>query len=152
LRLILTGNQPDEAVKRSLREANIEDAVEFVGYQTKESLVRLYQGAELFMLSSSQEGLGISMLEALACGLPVVSTKCGGPESVITSGENGILVTNGDAAALADGVTGLLSDQEQLAAMRARCAQSARETFSKNQVERKLLEALRTVYAEHFAR
>ncbi len=152
LRLILTGNQPDEAVKRSLREANIEDAVEFVGYQTKENLVNLYQGAELFVLSSSQEGLGISMLEALACGLPVVSTKCGGPESVITSGDNGILVTNGDAAALADGVTELLTNPERLEAMRARCAQFARETFSKNQVERKLLEALRTVYAEHFAR
>jgi glycosyltransferase involved in cell wall biosynthesis len=151
LKLILTGNQPDESVKLALRQANLEDAVEFVGYQTRENLIKLYQNAEVFVLSSSQEGLGISMLEALACGLPVVSTKCGGPESVITSGDNGILVANDNATALADG-TELLANPARLAAMRIRCAEFARQTFSKHQVERKLLAALQTVYAEHFTR
>ena len=65
--------------------------------------------------------------------------------------DNGILVENGNADALADGITELLSNPIRMEAMRSRSAQFARETFSKNQVEQKLLDAFRTVYAKHFS-
>src|SRR5574341_1081149 len=109
LKLRLAGDQPSPAMLQSLNALGLESSVEFMGRLPREALLRLYQGAELFVLPSSQEGLGSSMLEALACGVPVVTTRCGGPESVIADGETGTLVESGNAAALAAAVGHLLS-------------------------------------------
>lgn len=150
LRLVLTGDAPEPFVRRALEESGVQDAVEFVGYQSREMLVKLYQGAELFVLPSSQEGLCISMLEALACGLPVVSTRCGGPESVIVDGQTGLLVENGNPDALAAGIFRLLDHPGELNAMRRQSAEYAQHNFAKDFVDQQLLDAFRTVYAEHF--
>ncbi len=150
LRLVLTGDPPGPDARRALEESGAGDAIEFVGYQTRESLIKLYQSAELFVLPSLQEGLGISMLEALACGLPVVSTRCGGPESVIADGETGRLVENNNAEAFADAIVQLLSNSADLEAMRERCAHVAVETFSKERTGQDLLSAFRDVYPEYF--
>lgn len=71
-----------------------------VGVSASE-LVRLYQEAFLFVLSSDEEGFGIVLLEAMACGVPVVSTRCGGPEVSVVHGETGFLSPVGDPEALA---------------------------------------------------
>lgn len=71
-------------------------------------LVRLYRHATLFVLSSDEEGLGIVILEAMACGLPVVSTACGGPATAIVPEVTGLLTPVGDAAALAHAMQTLL--------------------------------------------
>ena len=68
------------------------------------ALVQLYQSASQFVLSSDEEGLGIVLLEAMASGLPVVSTRCGGPESCVIDGETGILTPKNDVEALADAI------------------------------------------------
>jgi len=150
LRLVLTGDPPEANVLRSLADARVADAVTFAGYQSRESLIKLYQGAELFVLPSSQEGLGISMLEALACGLPVVSTRCGGPESVIVDGLTGRLTPNGDEIALADAILDLLDHPDQLNVMRVQSAAYARDNFSRRVVESRLLDAFQFVYPEYF--
>jgi glycosyltransferase involved in cell wall biosynthesis len=46
----------------------------------------------VFALSSDEEGLGIVILEAMACAIPVVATKCGGPDGIITDGKDGYLI------------------------------------------------------------
>ncbi len=150
LKLRLTGDPPQPALLQSLAAAGVEDGVEFMGRQPRDALLNLYQGADLFVLPSLQEGLGISMLEALACGVPVVSTRCGGPESIITHGETGLLVENGNAEAFAAAALQLLAHPAELEAMRARCAAFAAATFSKPLIEQKLLAAFRAVYPEHF--
>ncbi len=151
LRLVLTGDPPEAHVRRWLDGSGVADAVTFAGYQTREALVKLYQQAALFVLPSLQEGLGISMLEALACGLPVVSTRCGGPESVIVDGVTGRLVANGDEQAFADAILSLLDHPQQLEAMRYECAAFARGIFSRRVIESRLLDAFRAVYPEYFA-
>ena len=72
-------------------------------------LVELYQGAELFVLASAQEGLGIVMLTAISCGVPVIATDCGGPEGIVVEGITGQIVPNYDEGKLAEAITGLLS-------------------------------------------
>jgi len=68
----------------------------------------MYQRAAVFALPSDDEGLGMVILEAMACGVPVVATRCGGPEGVITEGTDGFLVARDDAVALATRLQALL--------------------------------------------
>ena len=65
----------------------------------------------MFALPSDEEGLGVVLLEAMACGIPVISTRSGGPDGVITDGEDGYLVLLDDAAALADRIAKLYLDE-----------------------------------------
>ncbi len=150
LRLVLTGGQPGDSIRRAVRNAGVEDAVQFVGRQTRKALVELYQGAELFVLPSLQEGLCISMLEALACGLPVVSTRCGGPESVIRDGETGLLVENGNPDAMAEAILQLLARPADVDSMRICSVNAAREMFAKDRIWRQLQDAFREIYPEYF--
>ena len=150
LRLILTGDTPSENVLSLAADSGVAEEVDFVGRQTELELVRLYQGAALFLLSSNQEGLGISVLEAMACGTPVVATRCGGPESVLLDGETGFMVPLNDDAAMAERILQLLSDTALTASMRENCVRLARETFSRHLVDEILLKAFHDVYPEHF--
>ena len=74
-----------------------EGAVRPLGVLSGEDLIREYEWANIFVLSPKQEGLGIVFLEAMAHGLPVVTTKCGGPEGIVIDGVNGYLVPKEDA-------------------------------------------------------
>ncbi len=150
LELVLTGDEPAPAIRAKVGALGLNEVVRFVGRQSREALVRLYQGAELFVLSSTQEGLGISLLEAMACGVPAVSTRCGGPEGVVEEGRTGLLVENGNAHAFAEGVLRLLADPEGLAAMREHCAEYARAHFARPVIEDRLLDAFRAAYPDHF--
>jgi glycosyltransferase involved in cell wall biosynthesis len=151
LALVLAGEPPERRLLARVGELGLDGAVRFVGHQPLEALVRLYQGALLFVLPSRQEGLGIAVLEAMACGVPAVSTRCGGPESVLEDGETGRLTPNGDAGALADSVLELLADAEGLARMRQRCVEVVRDRYSCDVVRPRLVEAFRTVYPECFS-
>jgi glycosyltransferase involved in cell wall biosynthesis len=78
-----------------------------------EQLRALYQQAALFVLSSDEEGLGIVILEAMACGLPIVSTDCGGPATAIQSGVTGLLTPVGNSTALAQAMLELWREPER---------------------------------------
>jgi len=150
LALVLTGEPPDRRLLAGVAEHGLDGAVRFAGHQPLDALVRLYQGALLFVLPSLQEGLGIAALEAMACGIPVISTRCGGPEAVIEDGETGRLTPNGDAGAFADAILELLADPERLARMRRRCVEVVRDRYSCDVVRPRLVDAFRTVYPECF--
>jgi glycosyltransferase involved in cell wall biosynthesis len=73
------------------------------GIVDQQSLAMSYANSDMYVLSSRVETFGVSMVQAMACGLPVVATRCGGPEEIITE-RVGMLVTKGDAHALAEGI------------------------------------------------
>lgn len=110
-RLVLVGRSPirekDWALAKKLGIADFVDVYQGV---SDEKLAELYRRASLFVLPSDEEGLGIVILEAMASGLPVVSTRCGGPETAVDEGETGYLTPVGDADALAQAMAGLLKD------------------------------------------
>ncbi len=85
--------------------------VEFRGGLGADALASLYRGALLVALSSDEEGLGLVLLEAMASGVPVVSTACGGPETAVVEGVTGHLVPVRDAGAMADRMAALLRDE-----------------------------------------
>jgi glycosyltransferase involved in cell wall biosynthesis len=117
-RLVLAGSSGPPAAFWARAEAlQLRDRIEYVAGPTREALVRLYQGASVFALPSDEEGLGMALLEAMACGVPAVSTRSGGPDGVITDGKDGFLVPLDDAVQLADRLDRLLQNTELNAAM-----------------------------------
>lgn len=96
------------------------------------ALLRLYQGARAFALASDEEGFGMVLLEAMACGVPVVSTRSGGPEGIVTDGEDGFLVDRDDPAAMASRLAVLLEQP----AMALEMGHKARQTIERRYDER----------------
>ena len=98
------------------RDLGLEDRVVFLGYQV--NVFPYMRQADLYVHTCQFEGFGYSMLEAMACGTPVVATDCPhGPREVLSKGRDGVLVKPGDAVALAEGIERVLADsrlQEQL--------------------------------------
>jgi len=95
-----------------------------------DDLAELYRNAALFVLPSNEEGLGIVLLEAMASGTPVVSTRCGGPETIIVDGETGFLTPVGDAQALAARMQQLLESPQLRRNMGAGGRQTIEARFS----------------------
>ena len=107
------------------REAGISRRVEFVGECDRSTLEQLYARASIFVLPSYYEGYGMVLAEALAYGLPIVSTTGGAIPETVPSG-TGVLVAPGDHLALAD-VLGRLLDGETGLALRRRYSKAAQE-------------------------
>ena len=95
-----------------------------------DELARLYRDAALFVLPSDEEGLGIVVLEAMASGLPVVSTRCGGPEMVVDEGATGYLVATGDAAALSQRMEQIITTPEHADALGRQARRVAETRYS----------------------
>lgn len=101
-RLVLAGaGSPPQSFWQRAAGLGLLDRVEFIHRPDQGALVVLYQQAAAFALPSDEEGLGVVVLEAMACGVPVVSTRSGGPDGILTHGTDGCLVPRDDAAAMA---------------------------------------------------
>jgi glycosyltransferase involved in cell wall biosynthesis len=128
--LYLIGDPPSEEARLQLRSLGLAEKVRLIGPKRGEELAELYRNALFFVLTSNEEGLGIVILEAMASGLPVVSTMCGGPATAIVEGETGFLTPVGDAQALADAMEILLRDPVLFAYMGKEGRRIAEKRFS----------------------
>lgn len=109
LRLVGAGPLHDELTRRAA-ERNLSDRVEFLGPVGQEDLPGLYRWADVFVLPSFQEGLPVVLMEALACGVPVVTTRVAGIPELVVDGVNGRLVTPGRTDELAAAIADLSTD------------------------------------------
>ncbi len=103
-----------------VRQYGLGERFRFLGFRPDVALV--LRDLDVFVLSSTNEGLSIATIEAMAAGAPVVATQSGGPEEIVEDGETGYLVPPGDAAALASRIVTLIENRPQAIAM-ARAAQ-----------------------------
>jgi glycosyltransferase involved in cell wall biosynthesis len=110
----------------------VQRSVHFLG--KLEAVAPLLAGADLFLLPSASESFGLSALEALASGVPVVASRAGGLSEVVRDGETGALRDVGDVAAMAAAGVDILGDRDRWAAMSAAAAADARTRFAQDAV------------------
>lgn len=124
--LILVGDGPEERRLRELaRDCGVLERVRFVGAVAQEELAKYYNAADALVLASSREGWANVLLEAMACGTPVVATPIWGTPEVVTSPEAGVLTADLSPAAI------VAACQRLFAALPARTATRAyAATFS----------------------
>ena len=111
-----------ERLLESRQSLGVESTVHFLGFRSDGH--DLLAGSDLFLLPSTSEGFSISTIEAMACGLPVIATRSGGPEEIVTDGADGVLIAPGSGESIAEAVRTLAADPE----LRDRLGTAARST------------------------
>ena len=112
-----TGSYKDE-LEKMIMVAGVEDKIFFRGLIDKDNMCKTLQGNDMFLMSSLQEGLPLSLLEAMACGLPAIVTRVGDIESVFTDKEDGILINPGSALEIKEAFENILNNRIQIDEMR----------------------------------
>ena len=112
-----------ENLQEYCRRIGIENLIEFVGAVSLEERLGFFEKADIFALPTYAEAMPISVIEAMAAGLPVVSTTVGGIPELIEDDGDGFLFTPGDSAALAEKISILASNKD----LRIRIGQKARQ-------------------------
>ena len=116
-------------------ELGIADAVQFLPFH--DAMPAVYNSLDLLALTSRSEGFSLVTVEAMACGLPVIATKCGGPEEILTDGWDGLMVGVGDDRALAEAVARVAADSTLRVQLGERARQTAESQFSLDTMLRK---------------
>lgn len=109
--LAIVGDGPErERVEDELARRSLEGRVRLLG--ERDDVPRLLAEADVFLLASRSEGLPLSVIEAMAAGLPIVASDVGGLKELVRDGETGVLVPPGDPVALAEALRPLLANRE----------------------------------------
>lgn len=111
-RLVIVGQKvwKYQPIFNTIKDLNLQNKVIFLGYVPEQDLPGIYNAASLFVLPSIYEGFGFPPLEAMACGVPVITSNSSSLPEVI--GDAGIMVDPYDSAALADAIDQVLSDEK----------------------------------------
>jgi mannosylfructose-phosphate synthase len=124
-------------------ELELNDQVIFTGYVADEELDTYYRKADLFVLPSKYEPFGMTTLEAMSCGTPVVATRFGGIRKNLQHGHDALLVDPSDENEFADAMIQVLSDEVLAAKLRANGLKTIRERFSWDSIAKVTLDFYR---------
>jgi glycosyltransferase involved in cell wall biosynthesis len=132
--VVLVGDGAERAALEKLaEELGVRERIHFVGNVPRNELTGYYNTADIFAMPSVRlpvDGLNVSVVEAMSCGLPVVASDVGGNPLVVADGENGVLVGEGDHVALGAAVNRLLADAPLRTAMGRRSRERVLAEFS----------------------
>ncbi|MFN8607714.1 MAG: glycosyltransferase family 4 protein [Vulcanimicrobiota bacterium] len=125
-------------LERQAWELGLHGRVHFLGWV--EDLISAMAALDLFVLSSHYEGLGVVLLEALALGRPVVSTRVGGTQDIIEDGVTGLFAPAHDPAGLAEAIQRLLDDPDLAARLAAAGQQKVKNHYSAREADQKVMD------------
>lgn len=132
--IVIVGDGDQRAELEALAAAlGVAQRVRFTGNVPRHELTAYYNMADIFAMPSVRlpaDGLNVAVVEAMSCGLPVVASDVGGNPLVVTDGDNGLLVGEGQDQALAQAINRLLADPALRLAMGRRSRQRVLEEFS----------------------
>lgn len=134
--LLIFGDGPERPSLETLcADLGVSGRATFCGACPREKLAEAYASADCFVLASRGETFGVAYIEAMAAGLPVIATRCGGPEDFVTE-KNGILVPVDDTDALADAMEYMMLHRNEYDG--AAIAVEAKERFSPEKIAARL--------------
>jgi N-acetyl-alpha-D-glucosaminyl L-malate synthase BshA len=131
--LVMVGDGPERVqAEEEAVDLGVQDEVFFLG--KIDAVAPLLANADLFLLPSQTESFGLSALEALACGVPVVASRAGGIPEVVQDGVTGALREVGDVDGMADAAIAILTDRALWTEMSEAAAADARARFSTHDI------------------
>jgi len=157
-RLLVAGAGPNrDALIQQSCTLGVQDHVEFPGMVPPAELRSYYSSADVFVLPSINhdgmtEGLGVVLLEAMACGCPVIGSNVGGIPDIIEDGKNGFLVPERDSTVLGEKIVTLLSDTALADRFRQEGYVTIRNCFSWDMITRKFLETYKEALSRNSPR
>jgi len=126
---VIVGDGPLRGeIEALIRAKNLRDRVFLLGY--RDDVPSILHALDIFVLSSNEEGLGTSVLDAMAVGLPVAATAAGGIPEMVRDGETGLLAPVGEGQALGAAIARLLDDPGAAGAMAANARRMVEEQFT----------------------
>ncbi|HTM26825.1 MAG TPA: glycosyltransferase [Vicinamibacterales bacterium] len=131
------------ALEREIRDRHLEKHVFLAGFRP--DVLSVHKAFDIFVMSSVTEGLGTSLLDAMACAKPVVATTAGGMPEVVVDGRTGLLVPPRDHQAMAAAIVRLLGDARLRESMGAAGQARVRERFSADRMVRDTLQVYQRV-------
>lgn len=132
-RLVLVGDGPEMSLAEHLiGQHGLNDDVMLLGNQ--DSIATILPIADLFLLPSQTESFGLSVLEAMACGVPAIVSNTGGLPELVTHERDGYLLPIGDVGAMSEAAIALLSDKSRLATMKEAARNTAMARFSSDRM------------------
>jgi glycosyltransferase involved in cell wall biosynthesis len=136
-RLRIVGDGPEkQSLERCIVDNHVSDRVKMLGLKTPEEVGKLLEEANCFILTSENETFGIVYIEGMAKGLPVIATKCGGPESFVNE-SNGILVKVDDVEETAHAIDYMVEHINDYD--REKIRQYCYENFSQDQISEQII-------------
>lgn len=140
-RLKIAGEGPMEKILRErVRELNIADKVEFLGTIKHGEIPELVKKSHVFVRPSRFEGFGVSFIEAMALGTPVVTCPVGGILDFITDGESGLLVPVNDPLALSNAIIRVFENEVEMKAITAKARKIVEERYQWTEIAKKVTE------------
>ena len=130
-RCVLVGDGVERGEVEARRAGlHLDEVVEMTGAADQDGVLERWREAQIGVLTSSSEGMPVALMEAAACGVPVVATAVGGVGELVEHGLTGLLVPAGDDAALADALEQLLTEPDTARKMGKAARLRAEELFS----------------------
>lgn len=119
-------------IEKYVKELGLSEQIIFRGIQ--KNVIKELQESDVFIMSSDWEGLPISVLEAMACSLPIISTKAGGVVDIVEQDKNGFIVTLGDRNELSDAIIRISNDRNLIRSMSEQSKNIVKKYDIRNQV------------------
>jgi glycosyltransferase involved in cell wall biosynthesis len=133
----------EEELRRYVCASGLQRSVIFAGAVPKVS--EYLQASDIYVFPTKMEAFGLSLLEAMACGLPVVSTPVGGIKDVLVHGQNGLLVDVDNVQQLCEALNALMSDSRLAMRLGVAARQTVRDRFSAEAIVEKYVELFQRV-------
>jgi glycosyltransferase involved in cell wall biosynthesis len=143
LRMLMTGDGSyKDTLLQGLEEKGVSEMVDYLGVVETERVPDLINRSRIFLYPSRREPFGLSIIEAMACAVPVVTTNVYGPGEIVTHGEDGLAVPPGEVDPLVEAIGALLSDEE----LQSKLGKNARRTVESHYDLREHTKMLLDIY------
>jgi len=131
IKFVIAGENKNSLYDELLELRNslgLENNLFFLGFRDR--VEELLNGIDIFLLSSTSEGFSISTIEAMACGVPVIATRSGGPQEIITDKQDGLLIEPGSSESISQAILYLAGTSQSKESYAGNAAETVKNRFS----------------------